>query len=157
MHLKPGPAPGWSLFPAFHLQEIPAQSQMLLSHPSPTFCLSSNLSLLGSFKPQIPFFPLILLQGPRGGWRLRWPQFPPGPLCRDKEPWVPVAVSSGRVPWLWPRGMLRMALCSLFLIAGPRQLVKGSALCPPVPAALGRARAQPLRADFGVTHKTSLG
>lgn len=50
-----------------------------------------------------------------------------------------------------------MALCSPFLIAGPGQLVKGSALCPAVPAALGRARAQPLRAGFGVTHKTSWG
>lgn len=104
----------------FLLQGCPpmAKSQMLPSHPSPTFCLSSNLSPLGSFKPQIPFFKFffsfILLQGPCRGCGIGWPQFPPCPLCRDKKPLVPVAVSSARVRWLWPKGVLRMALCSLF-------------------------------------------
>lgn len=157
VHLKPGPAPGWfrssCLPPPGNSCTVSNAAITPLTHFLPLF----KSVPAGKFQTTNPFFPLILLQGPRGGCRLRWPQFPPGPLCRDKEPRVPVAVSSGRVPWLWPRGMLRMALCSLFLIAGPRQLVKGSALCPPVPAALGRARAQPLRADFGVTYKTSLG
>lgn len=98
MHLKPGPAPGWSLFPAFHLQEIPAQSQMLLSHPSPTFCLSSNLSLLGSFKPQIPFFPPHSAAGSPWWLEAQVAPIPPGSPVQGQR----ALGASGCVQWPCP-------------------------------------------------------
>lgn len=121
----------------FLLQGCPpmAQSQTCPSHPSPTFCLSSNLSLLGSSKPQTHKISLFLHSAPGSPWGLRAQvaPIPPRvcPLCRDREPRCQGCVQRA-VPWLWPRGMLTMTLCSPLLIAGPGQLVKGSALCPAV-------------------------
>lgn len=99
-----------------------------------------------SFRPQI-LLSFIPFRGPHGGWRHGGV-----PCTGTKSPgcW-----------WPCPRRMLRMALCSLFLIAGLKQLINCSARCP-IPAAatqwgpprLGHAQAQPLCSDFGLTQKT---
>lgn len=108
-------------------------------HPLPLF----KAVPAGKFQTSDPslFIPLC---GPREGWRL----IPPRPHTQDKKPGC---------QWPCPGRMLRMALCSLFLIAGSKQLINCSALHPPAPAATapwGHAGAQPLSADFGVIHKT---
>lgn len=94
------------------------------------------------------FFPSFCSRVPVRAVGSGGPNSPCVPCAGTKSPWC---------PWLCPVAVAQRDAenGSLFpvLIAGPRQLVKGSALCPAVPAALGCARARPLRADFGVTHK----
>lgn len=146
----------------FLLQGCPpmAKSQMLPSHPSPTFCLSSNLSPLGSFKPQIPFFKFFffLHSAPgslQGLWGRVAPIPPVSPVQGQKAPGARGCVQCPCPVAVAQRDAENGSLFPV-LIAGPGQLIKGSALCPALPAALGCARARPLRADFGVTHKKTI-
>lgn len=108
-----------------------AWSQMLLSGHFPTFCLSSSLSLLERVSDLESFFSSLLSGILMGDGAAGDPDSSQALCTRTK---------SRGCWWPCPRRMLRKALCSLVLIAGPKQLVSRCAPCSPVPAAAARGK-----------------